>query len=264
VKTAIPDFDGLNLPSDLSRFCSEERGIVLVAGATNSGKTTTLAAMVNHINENFRKHIVTVEDPIEYLYQDRLSIINQREVGVDTDSFRQALKHVLRQDPDTIVIGEMRDSHSFTAALQSAETGHLVLSTIHSSSAANAIDRTLDFFGDSESRTQARFQLAHNLVVVVCQRLIPAMKTDTLVPVIEVMTASPLVRKLILGNQLNKLPQAIQSGQESDMITFNQSILKLIRSGVITEEVGLTYSSSPDALRMNLQGIFLESGKIVT
>ncbi len=261
VKTEIPDFEALSLPDYLSRFCQQERGIILVSGATNSGKSTTLAAMVGYINKYYKKHIVTVEDPIEFLHQDRSSIINQREVGIDTHSFPDALKHILRQDPDVILIGEMRDADSFTAALQAAETGHLVLSTVHAGSAAHSIDRILDFFKDSEMRDQARFQLANNLVAVISQRLLPLKKGNGLVPAVEVMTGSPLIKKMIRENNLKKLPQAIASGQDSDMISFNQSILKLIQSGHITEEVGLSHASNAEALRMNLQGIFLDEGR---
>ncbi len=261
VKTEIPDFDALCLPDYLSRFSQQERGIILVSGATNSGKSTTLAAMVGYINKYYKKHIVTVEDPIEFLHQDRSSVINQREVGIDTHSFADALKHILRQDPDVILIGEMRDAESFTAALQAAETGHLVLSTLHAGSAANSIDRILDFFKDAEMRDQARFQLANNLVAVICQRLLPLKKGHGLIPAIEVMTGTPLIKKMIHENNLKKLPQVIASGQDLEMISFNQSILKLIQSGSISKEVGLSYASNAEALRMNLQGIFLDEGR---
>ncbi|MBN2143626.1 MAG: PilT/PilU family type 4a pilus ATPase [Candidatus Aureabacteria bacterium] len=261
VKTSIPHFHQLNLPEILGNFSSQERGIVMITGATNSGKSTTLAAMVDYINRHSKKHIISVEDPIEYLHQDRLSIINQREVRIDTLSFHDALKHILRQDPDVIVIGEMRDADSFTAALQAAETGHLVLTTLHASSASNSVDRILDFFRDAESRDQARLQMANNIVAVVCQRLLPIKEGMGLIPAVEIMTGSPVVKKIIHENNLKKLAQAISSGQDANMSSFNQSILKLIQSGLISEEVGLAHATNPEALRMNLQGIFLDDGK---
>jgi twitching motility protein PilT len=261
VKNEIPDFDSLSLPDYLSRFCQQERGLILVAGATNSGKSTTLAAIVGYINKYYKKHIVTIEDPIEFLHQDRSSIVNQREVGIDTHSFPDALKHILRQDPDVILIGEMRDAESFTAGLQAAETGHLVLSTVHAGSAANTVDRILDFFEDSDMRDQARFQLANNLVAIIAQRLLPLKKGHGLIPAIEIMTGTPLIRKMIHENNLKKLPQVISSGQDSEMISFNQSILKLIQSGSISKEVGLSHATNAEALRMNLQGIFLDEGR---
>lgn len=261
VKTEIPDFHRLNLPSQLESFCSQERGIILVTGATNSGKSTTLAAMVNYMNKHYRRHIVTIEDPIEYLHQDGLCLINQREVGIDTNDFPTALRHVLRQDPDVILIGEMRDGDSFTAALQAAETGHLVLSTVHASSASNTIDRILDFFRDPALSDQARFQLANHLVAIISQRLLPRKNNKGLVPCLEIMTGTPTVKKLIRENNLKKLSQIISSGQDMDMFSFNQSILKLIQSGEITEEIGLSHASNPEALKMNLQGIFLDEGR---
>lgn len=261
VKTEIPDFHELNLPTCLENFCQQERGLVLVTGSTNSGKSTTLASMINYMNKNFRRHIITVEDPIEYLHQDNLSIVNQREVGIDTDSFDEALRHILRQDPDVILVGEMRDADSFSAALQASETGHLVLTTVHASSASNTIDRILDFFREPALCDQARFQLANNLVAIISQRLIPTRDGEGLVPALEILTGTPTVKKMIRENNLKKLPQVIASGQDIEMISFNQSLLKLIQSGQITEEVGLSYATNPEALKMNLQGIFLDEGR---
>ncbi len=261
VKTEIPEFYDLNLPSCLENFCQQDRGLVLVTGSTNSGKSTTLAAMISYMNKNFRRHIITIEDPIEYLHHDNLSIINQREVGIDTDSFGEALRHVLRQDPDVILVGEMRDADSFSAALQAAETGHLVLSTVHASSASNTIDRILDFFREPVVCDQARFQLANNLVAIISQRLIPTKDGEGLVPAVEILTGTPTVKKLIRENNLKKLPQVIASGQDVEMISFNQSLLKLIQNGMISEDIGLSYATNPEALKMNLQGIFLDEGR---
>ncbi len=258
VKFDIPVFSELHIPLSLEEFCSRERGLILITGATNSGKSTTLAAMIDYINRHFRKHIITVEDPIEFLHQDRLSIINQREVGIDTFSFDIALKHILRQDPDVILIGEMRDKESFTAALQAAETGHLVMSTMHASSASNAIDRILDFFHDPILQEQARLQLANNLISIVSQRLLPRKDGNGLIPALEILTGNPTVKRTIHKNELNKISQIIASTQDSDMMSFNQSILALIKKGLIKEEIGLAHADNPEVLKMNIQGIFLD------
>ena len=258
VKFDIPVFSELHIPLSLEDFCSKERGLILITGATNSGKSTTLAAMIDYINRHFRKHIITVEDPIEFLHQDRLSIINQREVGIDTLSFDIALKHILRQDPDVILIGEMRDKESFTAALQAAETGHLVMSTMHASSASNAIDRILDFFHDPILQEQARLQLANNLISIVSQRLLPRKDGNGLIPALEILTGNPTVKRTIHKNELNKISQIIASTQDSDMMSFNQSILSLIKKGLIKEDIGLAHADNPEVLKMNIQGIFLD------
>lgn len=204
---------------------------------------------------------MTIEDPIEYLHKDKMSIINQREVGIDTFTYKEALRNVLRQDPDVILVGEMRDADSFEAGLQASETGHLVMTTVHAGSASNTIDRILDFFPEAETKDQVRFQLANNLVAVICIRLLPSQEFPGMVPALEILTGTPLVKRMIRENTLSKLSQVIQSGQDSEMISFNQSIYKLIKSGMVTEEVGLSYSSNPEALKMNLQGIFLDDGR---
>jgi len=258
VKFDIPGFSELNIPLSIEEFCSRERGLILVTGATNSGKSTTVAAMIDYINRHFRKHIVTVEDPIEFLHQDRLSIINQREVGIDTLSFEIALKHILRQDPDVILIGEMRDQDSFTAALQAAETGHLVMSTLHASSASNAIDRILDFFKDPALQNQARLQLANNLISIISQRLLPKKDGNGLIPALEILTGNPSVKRTIHKNELTKISQIIASSQDSEMISFNKSILGLIKQGFVKEEIGLAHADNPEVLKMNIQGIFLD------
>src|SRR5579863_2568034 len=185
VKTNVPGFPELGLLETIKKLAESPRGIVLLAGSTGCGKSTTLAAMVEHINANFKKHIVTMEDPIEYVFEDNQSVIEQREVGLDTQSFEHALKHVLRQDPDVIMIGEMRDSISFSAAMSAADTGHLVLSTLHTTNAAQSIGRILDFF-KAEEREQIRRQLAGTLRAVVCQRMVPAI-SGGMTPAIEIL-----------------------------------------------------------------------------
>lgn len=259
VKTNVPDFDQLGLPHTLKKIAEAPRGIVLVAGSTGSGKSTTLAAMIEHINASFRKHIVTMEDPIEFVFEDNQSIIEQREVGLDTLSFSHALKHVLRQDPDIIMIGEMRDATSFSAAMSAADTGHLVLSTLHTTTAALSVTRILDFF-KAEEREQIRRQLAGTLQAVVCQRMVPTI-AGSMTPAVEIMINTPTVRKLIEENRLDKLPAAIETGQDDGMQNFNQALFQLVQAGKISREEALAKATNAQALEMNFQGIFLTEGK---
>jgi twitching motility protein PilT len=256
VKTRIPTFEELNLLPVLQDLALTPRGIIIAAGTTGSGKSTTLAALIQHINTHDARRIITVEDPIEYLFTDNQCIISQREVGVDTLSFHSALKHVLRQDPDVIMIGEMRDAESFIAALQASETGHLIFSTVHTDTASQSVQRILNFFPAGE-REQVRLSLANNLRSVICQRLVPSIDGGV-VPAVELMINTPTVRKLLEKNLLEKLPAAIETGSEEAMQTFNQAIYTLIKNGVITEEEGLTRCGNPETLKMNLKGIFLD------
>jgi twitching motility protein PilT len=260
VKMEIPSFEELGLPPQLGKIALSERGIILMTGTTSCGKSTTLAAMVNWININRKKHIMTVEDPIEYLHRDKASIINQREVSIDTESFHRALKHVMRQDPDVIVVGEMRDAESFMAALAASDTGHLVFSTLHTTNASQAIGRILDFFQEHE-REQVRLQLSSNLRSVICQRLVPKASGMGVVPAVEIMTGSLTVQKMIYENKLDKLPAAIETGGDEGMQSFNQALLKLYNQKIITREAALEYSSNPEALKMNMQGIFLDEAR---
>ena len=262
VKTKVPTVEEMNLPPCIKTIAESKRGIVIVSGATGSGKSTTLAAMLNHMNETEPLRVITIEDPIEYLFIDKKCVISQREVGLDTMSFQAALKHVLRQDPDVIVIGEMRDQTTFRTALSAAETGHLVLTTLHSGTAAIAVQRLLELFPASEW-DQIRLNLASNLQAVICQRLIKG-NQGGVVPAVEIMINTPTVRKLLEKNKLDVLPAAIETGKEDGMQTFNQSIYTLIKTGMISQEEGMVYATNPQALRMNLQGIFLdESNRIL-
>ena len=212
VKTNVPSFEELGLLEQIKKIAESPRGIVLVAGSTGCGKSTTLAAMIEHINSNHKKHLVTLEDPIEYVFEDNQCVVEQREVGLDTLSFHHALKHILRQDPDIIMIGEMRDSISFTAAMSAADTGHLVLSTLHTTNAAQSVSRILDFF-KADEREQIRRQLAGTLQAVVCQRMVTTVN-GTMTPALEIMVNTPTVRKLIEENRLDKLPAAIETGSD--------------------------------------------------
>jgi len=259
VKTKVPTVDELNLPPSIKTIAESQRGIIIVSGATGSGKSTTLASMLNHMNETENLRIITIEDPVEYLFEDKKCVISQREVGLDTLSFQAGLKHILRQDPDVIVIGEMRDQTTFRTALSAAETGHLVLTTLHSSNAAIAIQRLLEFFPSGEW-DQIRLNLASNLQSVICQRLLKGTQGGV-IPAVEILINTPTVRKLLEKNKLDILPAAIETGSDDGMQTFNQSIYQLIKSGMITQEEGMMYASNPQALRMNLQGIFLDEGR---
>lgn len=259
VKTDIPSFEDLGLIPVLKEIAETPRGIVLVSGTTGCGKSTTLAAMIQHINASSRNHIVTLEDPIEFVFTDNKSVIEQREVGLDSLSFAAGLKHVLRQDPDVIMIGEMRDATSFSAAMSAADTGHLVLSTLHTTNAAQSVTRILDFF-KSEERDQIRRQLAGTLKAVVCQRMVGRIGGGV-IPAIEVLINTGTVRKLIEENRLEKLGTAIETGGEDGMQNFNQALLTLVKDRLVTEEEALSKAANADALKMNFQGIFLSEGK---
>ena len=259
VKTLIPEFAELGLPPTTATLAESKRGIVLVAGSTGCGKSTTLAAMVQHINRTQKRHIITLEDPIEYVFDDQESVVEQREVGLDTISFHNGLKHILRQDPDIIMIGEMRDDISFTAAMSAADTGHLVLSTLHTTNAAQSIIRILDFF-KAEEREQIRRQIANTLQAVICQRLVTTV-TGGVTPAIEIMINDGTIKKLIEENRLEKLPAAIETGVEEGMLSFNQSLFQLVKERKITQKEALAKASNPQALEMNFKGIFLDDGR---
>ena len=259
VKTHVPSFSELGLLETIKKIAEAPRGIVLVAGSTGSGKSTTLAAMIEHINANFKKHIVTMEDPIEYVFEDNQSVIEQREVGLDTLSFEHALKHVLRQDPDIIMIGEMRDAVSFSAAMSAADTGHLVLSTVHTTNASQSISRVLDFF-KAEEREQVRRQLAGTLQAVVCQRMVPTI-AGSMTPALEIMVNTGTVKKLIEENRLDKLGAAIETGVEDGMQNFNQALFQLVKDRKVSEADALAKATNAQALEMNFKGIFLDEGR---
>jgi twitching motility protein PilT len=229
---------------------------VFVTGTTGSGKSTTMAAMIAHLNSHKREHIITIEDPIEYTFKDNTCFIEQREVGLDAINFESALVHSLRQDPDVIVIGEMRNRETFETALTAAETGHLVISTLHTKDAAQSILRILDMY-PSEEREPVRKSLSGALRAIICQRLPPKASGKGVVPANEILVNAPIVRKLIFENRLEKLGQAIEAGQEDGMMSFNVCLLRLVNDGLVSEETALQFSDNPQALRMNFKGIFL-------
>ena len=246
----IPTMEQLGLPPVLKKLADEPRGLILVTGPTGSGKSTTLAAMIDHINKTRSDHIITIEDPIEYVYQGRCSLIHQREVGADVRSFASALRSALREDPDVILVGEMRDYETISAAVTAAETGHLVMSTLHTIGAANTIDRIVDSF-PPEQQGQIRTQIALVLEGVVSQTLIPAVD-GTLVPAFEVMTANNAVRNLIRESKAHQLDNVIAQSAAQGMITLDQSILKLAQAGRIAPAEALRYCMNPEWLQKRL------------
>ena len=256
VKSKIMSLDELSLPPVLKTIAESRRGIIIVCGTTGSGKSTTLAAMLQHVNQRSPLHVITIEDPIEYEFKDEMCMFEQREVGLDTSSFQSALEHALRQDPDIIMIGEMRDKASFESALQAADTGHLVISTLHATNASQAITRILDLYPKAE-QDSIREALAMNLRATIAQRLLPKALGGGVVPANEIMINTPVVEKYIRDNEIERLPDAIKKGKEDGMISFNASLYALINNGDISEDVGLEASAEPDALRMNLKGIFV-------
>jgi twitching motility protein PilT len=244
----------LGLPPVIRELAEQPRGIVLLTGTTGSGKSTTLAAMIDHINSTRARHIVTLEDPIEYLHRDKLSIINQREVGQDTESFGRAMRRVLRQDPDVILIGEMRDEETVRTALSAAETGHLVLSTLHTLDATETVNRIIDFF-PPHLQQQARVMLASTLRGAVGQRLVPRAGGGGRVAVCEVLVVTGRVQDLILNPQeTGRLTEVIAEGEYYGMQTFDQALLKHVLAGDLTEEVGLETASSPHDFKLMLDG----------
>ncbi len=258
VKTQVPDFETLGLPPVLKDIARSPRGIVLVAGTTGSGKSTTLAAMIEYLNANFKKHVVTLEDPIEFVFEDNQCVVEQREVGLDTGSFQTGLKMVLRQDPDIIMVGEMRDAVSLQAAMSAADTGHLVLSTLHTQNASQSIGRILDFFRPDE-REQVRRQLAGTLRAVVCQRMVGTI-AGGVTPALEILINTPTVRKMLEENRIEKINAALETGADDGMQTFNQSLYNLVNEKKISDREALAKASNAQALEMMFKGIFLNDG----
>ena len=253
VATKIPTFEDLHLPSIVQQLSVAPRGMVLVTGTTGSGKSTTLAAMIDHINHNLRRHIITVEDPIEVLHRDNKSVINQREIGLDTDTYVTALKYVLRQDPDVILIGEMRDAETVSAALTAAQTGHFVLSTLHTIDATETINRIIDFFPLHQQK-QVRIMLAGTLRGIISQRLLPHVSGTGRVPAVEIMVLTNRIRDFVLDpEQAHLIHDAIKEGEYYGMQTFDQSLLKLYEQGMISLSDAAQVAANPHDFKLLVQ-----------
>ena len=256
ISFAIPTLDGLNLPPVLKKICQEERGLILVTGTTGSGKSSTLAAMIDYINQNRTANIITIEDPVEFLHRDNKSIISQREVGTDTPSFSAALKGALRQDPDVILVGEMRDYETIETAMTAAETGHLVMSTLHTMDAAETVNRIIGVFPPYHQR-QVRIQLSGIIKGVLSQRLVPRADGKGRVPAVEVMLGTARVKEYIDDKEKTKqLHDAISQGYVSyGMQTFDQSLMKLYTANLISYDEALRQSSNPDDFALKVSGV---------
>jgi twitching motility protein PilT len=251
IPTKIRGFEELNIPPIVAEFCERQQGFLLVVGPTGHGKTTTLAAMVDYINHKRNDHIITVEDPIEYLFTSDRAIIDQREVGSDTESFHRALRSMFREDVDVAMIGEMRDPETISTAVTAAETGHLVFSSLHTNNAAQTIDRIIDSFS-AEQQGQIRAQLSGTLIAIISQRLIPRI-SGGLIPAVEVMIASPAVRTLIRENKVHEIDLVIETSSDQGMVSLNRSLVDLVRRGEITLEQASLYSLNPSELASLLQ-----------
>lgn len=259
VSTKIPTLDDLRLPASvIQKLALSSRGMILVTGTTGSGKSSSLAAMVGYINENRTTHIITLEDPIEFLHSDKKSIITQREVGLDSPSFADALKNAMRQNPDVILVGEMRDLETTQAALTAAQTGHLVFGTLHTIDAIQTVTRIVDLFPPHQ-QAQIRLQLADSLKGVISQRLLPCTKGGR-VAAVEVLVVTAHIRKLIEDNSTMGIIQAMQKGSFYGMQTFNQSLVKLYKDGLVKLEDVLAAASNPDDVLLAIRGIEQEAG----
>ena len=256
VNTLVPTFEELNLPLVLREIANNRRGLAIVTGTTGSGKSTTLAAMIEHINSTRAENIVTIEDPIEYVYRDKKSIISQREVGGDTESFSTALRHAFRQDPDVILIGEIRDVDTMSIALTAADTGHFVLSTLHTLNTAETINRVISFFPPHQHQ-HIRLMLAATLKSIICQRLLPRSDGPGRVPAVEVLVSTSSVREYIIDPMKTSLIiELVESGAtQYGMQSFDQSIMKLYKAGLISYEEAVSQTTSPDDFELRVKGI---------
>jgi twitching motility protein PilT len=252
VHVGSPGFDDLGLPPVVRQLSDAARGLILVTGATGSGKTTTLGAMIDYINSRKPVHILTIEDPIEVIHPDRIATVNQRELGVDTDDYVQAMRAAMRQDPDVILIGEMRDSETVSAALAAGETGHLVLSTLHTTNAVETVNRIVDFF-PSYQQHQIRISLASALIGVICQRLVPRAGGGR-IPALEVLVNNGRVADRIIDPlRTGEIHQIIDEGQYYGMMTFDQSLLTMVQSGLVTVEDAMRSASNPHDFGLQLE-----------
>ncbi len=263
VNQSIPTFEKLGLPATIEKLCHYEQGMVLLSGVTGSGKSTTIASMLDYINGTEALHILTIEDPIEFVFTDRMSIVNQREVYIDVCDWHTALKHAVREDPDVILVGEMRDSETFESAVHAAETGHVVFGTIHASNAYSTVDRILGLFPPSQHGA-VRQSLVFNLRAVVAQKLLPSCIPGVQrVPTNEIMIVNPTIRDIILKGQDAKLLDAIRAFYNEGMMDFNKNLEDLCLAGRIDKATALEFSPNPEQLRMALKGIKVAASGLV-
>ena len=263
VNNWIPNFKALYLPEGLESLCRFSQGMVLLAGITGSGKSTTIASMLDWINHNYRKHILTLEDPIEFTFTEDKCLINQREIGSDVKDFMTGMKHAVREDPDIILVGEMRDRETFETAIQAAETGHLVFGTIHASTAPSTVGRILDLFPEGQ-RPAVRAAMAFNMKAIIAQKLLPSIKPGLgRVPAVEIMTFSPIIRKLLLEEQDEKLVDALRIGKNDGMQDFIMSLKQLVEDELIDRATAFEVAPNPEALKMALKGIELRDAGIL-
>lgn len=251
----VPSFDEMKIPKVLQRVCEQNNGIILVTGPTGSGKSTTLTAMLDYINENFSKHVITLEDPIEFLHENKKSIFSQREVGIDTQDFPQGIKHSLRQDPDIILIGEIRDKQTAQQALSAAETGHLVFSTLHTSDAVQTVNRIVNLFEPHE-RIQVREQLSQVLRATIAQKLLLKKDNSGRVPAFEILITTPTIKDYIAKDELEEIYDLIKEGKYADMITLNMYLANLVKEKIITKDAALEASENKNELMQMFKGTY--------
>ena len=255
VSTSIPSFEKLGLPPSIEQLCHYDQGMVILAGVTGSGKSTTIASMLDYMNAREALHILTIEDPIEFVFTDKMSIVNQREVYLDVSDWHMALKHAVRQDPDVILVGEMRDQDTFEAGIHAAETGHVVFGTIHASTAASTVSRILDLFPPTMHHA-VRQSLGFNLKAIVAQKLLPSIKPGVQrVPTNEIMIVNPTIRDLILKSRDEALIDAIRIGFLEGMVDFNENLRQLVERGDVDKATALEFAPNPEQLKMALKGI---------
>jgi len=263
IEQSIPPFEGLFLPPVMQELCTYDQGMVLLAGVTGSGKSTTIASMLNWINQNYRKHILTIEDPIEFVYTADKCLINQREIGMDVKDFHIAMKHAVREDPDIMLVGEMRDMETFETAIHAAETGHLVYGTIHASSAPGTIQRILDLFPQA-MHSAIRASMAMNMKAIVGQKLLKTVvDKPSRVPIVEIMRFNPTVRKLVLEGSDEKLSAAIRIGKDEGMQLFNDSLYFFIQKELISRAAAFEISPNVEELKMMIKGIAVKGPAIL-
>jgi twitching motility protein PilT len=255
VESTIPSFEQIHLPKTLEKIADRAQGLILVVGPSGSGKTTTIASMIDFINQNHSCHIVTIEDPIEYIFKDKKAIVSQREIGIDVKDFTEAATCLMRQDPDVVFVGEMRDAATVTAGMRAAETGHLVFGTLHSANASQAVGRLLDLFPQDE-RDMVRRALSLTIKAIISQLLLPCIKEGIdRMPVLEIMLANPQVRKLIAEGRESELPGVIKACQEEGMLDITDNLCKLVLDGFIDPREAYKYAPNADELKMALKGI---------